>query len=56
MTTFYSLIFLLLSITSCSGAYEVGKVAETVVALTSEDFDSAIADGANAVWFLKFYA
>ena len=37
-------------------AHEVGKPADSVVTLTSDNFKDALNDPVNPLWFLKFYA
>jgi hypothetical protein len=41
---------------SGGGPYEIGKVADRVIALDKETFPAALADPANAFWLLKFFA
>mmetsp|Transcript_3859 Transcript_3859/g.5251 ORF Transcript_3859/g.5251 Transcript_3859/m.5251 type:complete len:462 (+) Transcript_3859:65-1450(+) len=40
----------------CISAIETGKPHDTVQILTGENFEEAVNDPANGLWFLKFYA
>ncbi len=41
---------------ACVRAMEIGKPHSAVITLTAKNFDDYLADPANGLWLLKFYA